>query len=531
MMPQAALIQLGKVVAKSLASGHVSNNGDSSVGEALVAYPDAVPDVLDLMARESRKKKPNHALIGAFGFMVGTALETLRFRVERSYPEAVGAVEAARARVLSLAQEGRLDPGTLLLMLRQFVSAKLDLGDDLQLVMASLMDHETVRVLPGKADIDRTLAEMAEECGGDIFALHAELAEQVSTFPETHRVGIVAALLGAPDPSLREAAIGWLLDSGATTRRDTAGLLHQAATAGKITDTMLRRMIAVRNWLPDDDRPAVDAVIRACRQKGVECASLGACEVREVVATGVDGSGAQSMFVMVKDGRKQAAAALLLKRGVGVRDAWVDAGLTKAEADMFLYQVETQAKCYDSSMDYVRLSLGHALAVARGSGVLPPFALVDVVERAGLAAVNPEAVPVDSLVARLVADIPAERPTAAMVTKALKGSAAWEGDFPFIESWFEDDGAVDTLLDGNRLSAKRRMALVLTEYLPSRRAHWAELLAWTALTLRQDEATEDDWMGFALVARELLGDRPLAEIPLMTMIAKETVQAWRSRLF
>ncbi|HXP98235.1 MAG TPA: hypothetical protein VN809_16095 [Telmatospirillum sp.] len=518
------------MVADDLSEGHVSG-GLRNVGEALAAAPDSILDLLDLTAKEARKKKPKQALLDAFTFMVGQALEVLRYGVERNSVEAVEAVSMARAHVRSLVLEGKLDAGTLLMMLRQFASAKLELGDDLQEAMASLIDHESVSVLPGKIEIDEILADMAHGCSGDIFALHAELAEQTSTFPEGHRAGIVAALLSAPDPALREAAVGWLLDSGATTRRETAGLLQQAATAGHVSATMLRRMIAIRNWLPDDDRPAVDAVIRVCRQKGVECAPLAAAVVRDVVVTGIDGSGAQSLFVMVKDGRKRAAAALLLKQGVGVRDAWVNAGLTKADADIFLFQVETQADCYDSDIDHVRLALGHALAEARKSGVLPPFGLVDVVERAGLIAVNPEAVPVDSLVARLLADIPPARQTPSMVAKAINGSAVWEDDFPFTESWFEDDGAIAELLDGKRMSAKRRTALLLGKYLPARRIRWAVLLAWTALSLRHDESTEDDWMDFALVSHEILGDRPLADIPVMTMIAGKTVEAWESRLF
>ncbi len=530
MMPRTALTQLAKLVANDMTKGHVSG-GLQGVGEALAAAPAAVIDVLDLLAKEARKKKSDHALVEAFGFMVGQALEILRYGVERNSAEAVEAVAAVRSRVLSLAHEGKLDPGTLLLILRQFASARLDLDADLQEVMASLMEHESAPVLPSKADIDNTLADMAKACGGDTFALQAQLAEQTSTFPETHRAGIVAALLGASDPSVREAAIGWLLDPGASTRRDTASLLQQAVAAGHVSATMLRRMIVIRNWIPDDERPGVDAVIRACREKGVECAPLAASAVRKVVASGIDGSGAQSLFVMAKDGRKQAAAALLLKQGVGVRDAWVTAGLTKAEADMFLFQVETQADCFDSSLDHLRLAMGRALAVAQESGALPPFGLVDVVERAGLAAVNPESVPVDSLVARLVADIPANRRTAAKVSKALKASATWEDDYSFVESWFEDDGAINELLDGKRMSAKRRTALVMDKHLPARRARWAELLGWTALTLRQDESTEDDWIDFVLVARELLGDRPLVDIPLMTAIAGKTVDVWGARLF
>ena len=228
---------------------------------------------------------------------------------------------------------------------------------------------------------------------------------------------------------------------------------------------------------------------------------------------------------------RHAAAALLLKQGIGVRDAWVNPGLTKAEADMFLFQVASQADCYDGDLDHVRLALGHALATSLVSGILPPFALVDVVERAGLAAINPEAVPVEGLVARLLADIPAERRTPAAVDEAVTGSAAWEDCFAFTGSWFEDVGAVDALLEGKRLSMRRRAALVLDGYLPARRARWAELVAWTAMTLRHDEETGDDWMDFALVAAELLGDRPLADIPVMVAVAGKTAGVREARLF
>jgi len=529
MIPRTALTQLAKLVANDLAEGHVSG-GIKSVGDALAATPGAVLDVLDLIAKEARKKKPNHGVVEAYGFMLGQALETLRYGVERNYPDAMAAVAAVRAKVRALALDGKLDPNTLLLVLRQFASAKLDLGDDLRAMMSDMIDGDAVSALPGNFDIGPVLAEMAEACDGDMFAFQAHMAEQASAFPDGQRAGIVAALLAAPDSSLWEAAIGWLLDPGAATRRDTAALLQQAATAGRFSPAMLRRLIAIRNWLPDNDCPAVDAVIRVCRQKGIECAPLAPTVVREVVATGIDGSGAQSIIMMVKDGRKQAAAALLLKQGVGVRDAWVDAGLTKSDAEAFLFQVDTQADCYDSSIEYVRQALANALATGQESGTLPPFALVDVVERAGMAALNPEAAPTDALVGGLVADIAENRQAAASIAMALKGSAAWEDDYPFLESWFEDGGAIDELLGAKRLVAKRRVALVIEQYLPARRARWAELLAWTAMTLRQDESTEDDWMDVALVARELLSDRPLAEIPLMTVIARKTVEAAEARL-
>jgi hypothetical protein len=49
-------------------------------------------------------------------------------------------------------------------------------------------------------------------------------------------------------------------------------------------------------------------------------------------------------------------------------------------------------------------------------------------------------------------------------------------------------------------------------------------LAWTAKAA-EDEVDGEESIDFALVARELLGNRPLSEIPLAVWIAKNTVAA------
>ena len=69
--------------------------------------------------------------------------------------------------------------------------------------------------------------------------------------------------------------------------------------------------------------------------------------------------------------------------------------------------------------------------------------------------------------------------------------------------------------------------MLLNGPLQSHRRRWAELLAWTALGLksRSDGAA---WQDLAVVAREILGDRPLGEIPLMQSIAATTVAVHRA---
>src|SRR3712207_8995329 len=55
---------------------------------------------------------------------------------------------------------------------------------------------------------------------------------------------------------------------------------------------------------------------------------------------------AQSLFALVKRGRRFAVAALLIKIGIGVADAWVTEGMGKAEARSEEHTSELQSRQY-----------------------------------------------------------------------------------------------------------------------------------------------------------------------------------------
>ncbi|MCJ2092966.1 hypothetical protein MKK67_10715 [Methylobacterium sp. J-072] len=122
----------------------------------------------------------------------------------------------------------------------------------------------------------------------------------------------------------------------------------------------------------------------------------------------------------------------------------------------------------------------------------------------------------ETLIAALLADVPAERQSAQAVAAALAASKLWPKEYAFLQSWFEPSDATPG-------TKKQREEAVLSDIIPARRARWAELLAWTAKAA-EDEVEGEECIAFALVARELLGDRPLA-----VWIAKNTVAASAKR--
>ncbi len=513
---------VAQIVAEAIA--HDALDEMRGIGDLLAQAPGVVLAILDQMVAERDKKQPHGQVADAFEFMLGEALAALRLAAKHGDPEAAAEVAAIQERVGALIASDSFDGDTVMLILRQFTSARLDPGSAIRNAMAERHERAAASLPAEGPDIDSLLAEVAQELGGDIFAFQAEIVEQAALFPESGRAALAAALLALDNPALRDAALGWLLDPSEATRRETAGSLQQAAETGRLGGVSLRRLIAMRNWLPEAEKPALDGVIRTMRRKGVEPAPLAAADIRRILASGVDGTGTRCIYLLAKEGRKLSVLSALIAMDAGIDDLWSESGLSKAEAEDMEQEFVRELGCFESDLAFVRTSLAHALAVGLAADRLPSFRLVDLIERAGLTALNPERLEPEALVARLIADIPATR----LDEQGLAASATWRDTLPWAESWLEEGPAVSALLDRKRLSAKQRAALLLAEYLPGRRRYWGEALAWTA-SAAQGRANTALWHDFALIARELLGDRRLSEIPVMSIIARRTVEAWQNR--
>lgn len=529
------LMMFAKHIAADLAAGG-PGQGVAMAFAMLDGLPDAAEQLVELIVAESRRKKPDGELIDALALMLGQALESLRFAVESGHADAAARVDALRTRLIKLGDKDALGPEVLILMIRQFTIANLDPGEALRNLLAERMG-EAAGLEEQDGDPLEPLLAMAAEVE-DEFSLFSLFQEMIGALPDEHRAMLAAVGFApaAPTPGLdrlREATLGWLFDPATSVRQATAALLGAAVERGMMSGTMLRRMITLRNWMPAGERGGLDVVVQAGRRKGIAVAPLGAAQVREVFATGWDGAGAQSIFLVVKDGRRFAVAALLLKQEFGVRDAWVQRGETRRGVDDLLANVEEQVGLFRSTVDYAVEAAAFALGINAASGSVPPFGLLDVVEIAGLANLQPEARTVDTVLASLTVPSGLLAPEADVI--ALRASATWTRRYPFTQSWFESGGAVDALLKGKRIAKAKAVDLVLDRVLEDRRWIWAERMAWTAATLRSPETDRPakptdsgaaDWADFAVVARALRAGRPLRDLPIMVEIAKATVEVF-----
>jgi hypothetical protein len=521
---KAAIIRQAQLAKKDIASGRLSTQAKQAV-DTLADYSNAAVELLELALDEAAKEQRDQALVDSFIFLFGQASEVLRLDIEGGYKTASDIAERVRKRLVTASQSGAVDPSVILSLAQSFGAAKLDLGEELPAVVEHLIE-QVGAANAGENDPAAMLgfvADLAKEVNGDAFALFSFIEESSVGVPDESRAAMGMALLFSSEAAGAEASIGWLLDPATSVRRATANALGDAATRGKVTPTMLRRMITMRNWLPEDTRPALDAVISAARRKGVPPAQWDDVEVRRLISTGIDGSGAIGVLAHCRNKRKNVLGSLVLKHGVGVRDAWAQEGTQKEIDRAFLDAAVVDQ--FTIAPDFLLTVIGHFLALGHQTGTMPPFGLVRLLEAVGVSTVQPQLMSAASLL-----DTIAEGRAigAGALEHLLAGSVDLAADYAFIDSWFESGDEVDAVLVGNRQALHKRAALVMEKVLEPRREWWTQVAAWAACILYR-AGNDERWQEFYALASSLVQGRALKEIPLMYKVASQTVSSWQHR--
>ena len=272
--------------------------------------------------------------------------------------------------------------------------------------------------------------------------------------------------------------------------------------------------------MPESRRSGIDAIIKAARVHGPSPSRRTSIQIRELLISERDGAGAQSIFASVKEGRDQALVSILVKQGHGIRDAWVARSLGKAEVEEMLARITAEMPHHEATAEDVALLVSAALADGAVTGAMPPFGLVQAIRLIGLSDVTPTTITVEDLVSTLLADTDEANMSEEITSRALRTSGRWRASNSNVQSWFENGDEVAAARNGKR-KKNDRIAAIIENVLQPRRAFWAEVVAWSAFARRGGD-NDSNWLDMALVARELAGDRPLAELPLATFIAVQT---------
>ena len=526
MTPRGAILQLAKMVGQDMARGAPSR--DALAAGPMLAQTGATPDLVALLVAEATKKRPPARIVEACCFLLEGALTDLRIAGTGGNPAARALLAEACQAVEAALTANRLPADVLMLIARAIVQAGLEPGPALKEATLAGMEAE---ISPGlvperPGDLADELNPLATALGHDPFAIYAEIAATGAAFPAEHRAAMAAELATATIPAVRDAALGFLLDAEPAPGTAVLEALVAQARRHPAPSRLVERLVCLRPWLPPARQAKLDTAIRTLRANAAAPEPAPRVEVVRRLASLCDGAGAQSLFSLVKTGRRFALVSVLIKADAGIADAWVQQDLSKREADGVSAQIIAGAEAVEVSAGFVTMRIADALAMNVDRQAPPPFALLQVSEALGLGMLQPAALSPLALVDRLLAGLPPDRTGPEATAAAHLDAAGWPEQFETVASWFEAGEAVEELLR-TIPSRRKRIEAVLTRHLPGRRLFWAERCAWMAATLK-DCATDhsEAWLTFALVARDLARGEAPADVPLLDIVAEATVDAF-----
>jgi hypothetical protein len=457
--------------------------------------------------------------LAAYLFVLQRLLEHLRYRTDSGYAEAAKLIADFQAHVVAKVEAGEVDGKVLALVGGVLHQSTIPASPAF---VAASANHGACRgegeMLP--ADIHVAVGEILELCDGDPFLAATTLFESSHALPPESRGELACTMALSGIAEARSVTVLLLLDPDATVRRMVAGVLGDVATSLSSVD--VRRLIAIRNWRPERERGQVDAIVRKARAAGIACAQWGEGSAESLIATSVDGVGAQVFFAVSPDGRKKRMSSILTKGGVA--DAWTTDPGSRREIEDGLASARSDVPTLEVSRAYLDGTVAHHLALMTERGEVPPPGLLQVAETIGGAGWQPARMDFGEALGALIAEIPKTMREPAALASLLRQSGEAAEVKVITLSWYEDDPEVLQTAKGVHARRAKLATYLLQTVIGRRRERWTEIVLRAALWMR--EAPPKDglcWRELALVAKALADGQDMTEIGLMHDVALRTI--------
>lgn len=510
-LPQIA-DELGAHLPEAIQSGAVQELGQ------MLARMGFASHLVTALFKEARLKHPRAKRLAAYYALLHAALDGLRIDANGGDRGASESLDFLVDYLAGVVGRGGVEPVILVEIGRAFALAGVAPPEALRATLSALTDQRAEETAHASGSIS-DLPDIFAELGDDAFAIHEQVRLSSAAFQQRHRFAMAAGLAMSASPGARAAAIGFLLDADPELAGMVGLFLAEKGSEKSVDSRTAERVARLRPWVSPARQPPIDAALRTLRRSARPPASAAPGRIEFSLATPMDGAGAQSLFVVMKAGRKLTLIGFLIKLGQGVVDAWAMTDLTRRRADVLLDHMRMEADAMTVSAAYIETRLADALA-DNLCGNPPPFGLVQAFELMGTGPVIPKAADFTAMLAEMQ-DVSKRTDAPSMVGDTIL-------DDVLLDSWFEAGGEVDTLLSPIRGRAKR-VAAMLETYLPARRAAWISRLVWTARAVRDASPAHPIWPCLAEAAGDLAAGKPPAGIYLMRVVAEHSVEAHGGR--
>ena len=418
-----------------------------------------------------------------------------------------------------------MEPVDVVLTGKMLTDAGLTVPDSMKHALAEALQGASADSFDGATgSIVSLLLEVADQTGQNPFDVYGDLSSMLAAFPPEASAPILFELVAANKAVIAQAVAGFILHSEAVLAQAAAEALAASARQTPVESSLIERLVRMRPWLPPIRQAQLDATIRALRSNALPPVKQETPKLIKCHVSVCDGSGGRSLFATQRLGARYQFACIMMK-AEGVAVATVLPDLPKSEMDDIVRQLKSTMPVMETDLAGIARMLELSISENVASGLLPPFTLVEVVERLGLGPIHPDpATPID-IITGLLADLPPDQTNQAAVARANVDILESELE----HQWFEAGETLEDLLYPIK-GFKQRVAKLMTAFLPERRVFWARQCAISALAMRSGEKVRSwPWKQLALVGREIASGVPLDQIPLMKHVAETSVRAFERR--
>lgn len=297
-----------------------------------------------------------------------------------------------------------------------------------------------------------------------------------------------------------------------------------------ISSLSLSRLQTIRNWYPPSYHAQFDGWIKIQRKKGVLFNVDKPVNIECIKASEIDGTGAQGVFVHVKEGRKNRLCGLLFKQDHGIKDAWLTTEIKLSEVKRcYTEAFNDSVTLRNVDLGYLIMLTNHFIAAGHLSHFMPNLHLMEIQELLGLH-FKPELIDVHALIEEQAVQISPF--TMDTMQASFKRSRSWLESKPYTESWYSENAQIDKLVnrscsfeDGIRVCRiEEAIASVFAEEFEVNRDKWLFHFLWISLWSKaQTRKNEKLWEDSFFIAYAIHTGMPLKEIPLMLGICHQTV--------
>jgi SEC-C motif-containing protein len=496
---------------------------DKPARDFLAGYPESLFLFLDafLEAANAVPGGEDEALGDSYYFLLGIELSFLRINLEHRYEWAGQMRDDFEHRIIGAIRSGEASAEQVSAIVNAMIKERVQPSAELMAACEEALRRESAE--PDERDPAALCAEIVAECNDDPFMIGDALYSSAHFGGDDLGASSIKVLLGAPQTAMREGAALGVLDSDPKVRSAAATALVEVPDA--ITPSTLRRLIALRRWLPEPERAPVDQAIRAARLSGVECEQWPpGARVAEIRASAPDGAGAQMAMIVSAADRGHRLSALLFKHNQGIADAWTSDPQPLREIKEMLNEQSSGVRMLPVSRAYLDRMVEHYLRVASQQAAPPSARLLAVAELVEAPRWHPAEFGWREMLEGLIAEVRSELLAPASVQQIINTSAKWAMRRQWAASWAEAGPEVEDLLDRlDGRSVKFVCDKIIDRILEKRREIWMERFTLTALWMKEAPRRANmPWEHFAIVAHSMLNQIPLRNLPLMQRIAEAT---------